>query len=388
MKQALTGNEAMTLAMKQTKPDVVTGFPITPVSDILQIFSKYIADGESKAEFVPAESEHSVASILFGSSASGARSFTCTSSQGLELMHEILHIISGTRLPVVIASSSRALSGPINVHGDHSDFFALRGTSWIQLFCQNAQESYDNFIQAVKIAESVSLPIIVSSDGFFTSHNLERVETLADKKVSDFVGQYNPKHSMLDTARPVTIGPLSLPDSFMEIKKSQSDAMIEAKKTAESVAKEFKRISGREYGWFKEHKLQGSDIAIVVMGSTAETAIPVVDRLRKKGIKAGILSLRVFRPFPADELKAALKNLKAIAVLDRSDAFSGQGGPLYDEIKSALYSLDRKPQIINRIFGLGGREIDEKMIENIYLNLDAINKNKKVEEIKYIGLKV
>jgi len=388
MQQALTGNEAMALAMKQSNPDVVTGFPITPVSDILQIFSKYISDGKSDAEFVPAESEHSVASICFGASAAGARAFTCSASQGLELMHEILHIISGTRLPVVVASSSRALSGPINVHGDHSDFMGMRGTSWIQLFSENAQESYDNFIQAVKIAETAMLPAIVSSDGFFTSHNLERVETLGDKNVSDFVGVYSPKYNILNTNKPITIGPLSLPDSFMEIKKSQSEAMIESKKIISKVAQKFKSISGREYNWFKEYKLQGAEIAIVVMGSTAESAIPVVDVLRKKGIKAGILSLRVFRPFPADELMAALKNLNSIAVLDRSDAFSGQGGPLFEEVKSSLYRLNKKPKIINRTFGLGGREIDEEMIGRVFEELQKLVKGKKIDEFGYMGLKI
>lgn len=383
MKLALTGNEAMAVAMKQAKPDVFIGYPITPASDILSTIAKYIASGELDCEFVTAESEHSVASALFGASAAGARAFTCTASQGLALMHEVLHIISGARLPIVIASSSRALSSPINVHGDHQDFMDMRDASFIQIFSENSQDSYDNLLQAIKIAEKVSLPAIVSSDGFITSHNLEAVEILKDDAAYKFVGDFKPRYSLLDIENPVTINPLSLPDSFMEIKKSQSDAMLGSKKVITETAKEFAKISNREYGFFREYKLNDADIAIVVMGSTAETAQSVIDGLRNKNIKAGLLSLRVFRPFPAEEIFAALKNCRAICIMDRTDGYSGNGGPLFVEVAAALQKT--KIKIISRIYGLGGREINEEMIELVFVELQKLLKNKKVKKFDYVG---
>lgn len=384
---ALTGNEAMALAMKQTLPDVFVAYPITPTSDIISVFSKFVADGEVETEFEAPESEHSVASILFGSSSAGARSFTCTSSQGLELMHEILHIIAGARLPVVIASGSRALSSPINVHGDQSDFMGLRGTSLIQIYSENAQECYDNFIQAVRIAESVRLPAIVSADGFYTSHNLESVETLSDNQVSKFVGKYSPEYNILNTKSPITIGPLALPDSYFEIKASQAKAMQDARKKIINVAQSYNKISGREYGFYREYRLSDAEIGIVVMGSTAETAQIIIDKLRKNKVKAGMLSLRVFRPFPAEEIQSALKHLKKIIVLDRSESFSAQGGPLFGEIRSALYGLDSKPDVYSRIYGLGGREMTEEMISGVFNDLQKAVKEQRTKKFGYVGLK-
>ncbi|MBU2595252.1 pyruvate ferredoxin oxidoreductase [Patescibacteria group bacterium] len=385
---ALTGNEAMALAMRQAKPDVFIGYPITPASDILSAIAKYVANGEMEAEFMTPESEHSVASALFGASSAGARSFTCTASQGLALMHEVLHIISGARLPIVISSSSRSLSSPINVHGDHADFMDMRDASFIQIFSENSQDSYDNFLQGVKIAESVRLPAIISSDGFITSHNLEPVEVLKDDEAYDFVGEFKPAYSILDIQNPITINPLSLPDSFMEIKKSQSDAMAFAKKEIIKTAKEYQKLSGREYGFFRPYKLKDAEIAIVVMGSTAETAQSVIDELRKKDVKAGILALRVFRPFPYLKIAEALKNCKAICIMDRSDGFSGHGGPLFVETSAALYDLKNKPKIISRIYGLGGREINEEMIKSVFEDIKKLSENKKVERYGYVGLKI
>lgn len=386
-KIALTGNEAMATAMRQAKPDVFAGYPISPVSDLLVIMAEYIAKGELKAAFVTPESEHSVASICFGAAAAGARTFTCTASQGLALMHEVLHIISGARLPIVIASSSRALSSPINVHGDQSDFMDMRDASFIQIYSENAQQSYDNILQAIRLAETVRLPAIVSSDGFLTSHNLESLEILSDEQASLYIGVYKTPHSILDIKNPITINPLVLPDSFMEVKKTQSDAMREAKKVIPQVAEEYKKISGRDYGFFREYKLDDAEIAIVVMGSTAETAQLVVNKLRNKGVKAGILALRVFRPFPADEISSALSKIKNVCVLDRADAYSGLGGPLFVEVGSALYQKDERPKLLSRVFGLGGREITEEMIKNVFEELIKANEGQKINQFGYIGLK-
>lgn len=378
----------MATAMKQAKPDVFAGYPISPVSEILVAMAGYIIRGELDCELVTPESEHSVASICFGAAAAGARTFTCTASQGLALMHEVLHIISGARLPIVIASSSRALSSPINVHGDQSDFMDMRDASFIQIYCENAQQSYDNILQAVRLAETVRLPAIVSSDGFFTSHNLEGLEILSDKQASLYIGEYKTSPSILDIKNPITINPLVLPDSLMEVKKSQGDAMREAKKMIPEISKNYLEISGREYGFFREYKLNDAEIAIVVMGSTAETAQLVVDRLRHSGVKAGILALRVFRPFPADEIKAALSKCKAVCVLDRADGYSGFGGPLFVETSAALQSLQRTDLcIISRIYGLGGREITEEMIMSVFEELVKLNKNQKVKQYGYVGLK-
>ncbi|MCX6811828.1 MAG: pyruvate ferredoxin oxidoreductase [Candidatus Berkelbacteria bacterium] len=384
---ALTGNEAMAYAMKQSKPDVFCGYPITPTTDILVTLAKYIANGELDCEFVTAESEHSVASILYGASSAGARCFTCTASQGLALMHEVLHIISGARLPIIIGSSSRSLSSPINVHGDHADFMDMRDTSFIQIFSENAQDSYDNFLQGVRIAEEARLPAIISSDGFITSHNLEAVEVLKDEIAYKFIGDYKTPFSILDIKNPITINPLSLPNSFMEIKKSQADAMRQAKKVIPKVALEYEKISGRQYGFFREYCLDDAKVAIVVLGSTAETAQLVIDELRNKGIKAGILALRVFRPFPAKEIMAALSNCKVVCILDRADAYSSLGGPLFVEVASALYKSKSRPILLSRIYGLGGREIDEEMIKNIFEEIIKINKGQKLNEFGYIGLK-
>jgi pyruvate ferredoxin oxidoreductase alpha subunit len=386
-KVALTGNEAMATAMRQARPDVFAAYPISPVSEILVAIAGYIAKGELDCELVTPESEHSVASICFGAAAAGARTFTCTASQGLALMHEVLHIISGARLPIVIASSGRALSSPINVHGDQSDFMDMRDASFIQIYSENSQQSYDNILQAVRIAETVRLPAIVSSDGFLTSHNLESLKVLNDKLAYQFVGEYKTTHSILNIKDPITINPLVLPDSFMEVKKTQSDAMREAKKIIPKVAEEYKKISGRNYGFTREYKLEDAEVALVVMGSTAETAQPIVDKLRKSGIKAGILALRVFRPFPADEISSALSNIKTVCVLDRADSYSGLGGPLFVEVSSALYRQNKRPNLLSRVFGLGGREISEEMIKAVFEELIQAKEGQKINQFGYIGLK-
>lgn len=386
-KVALTGNEAMATAMRQARPDVFAGYPISPVSEILVAMAGYVAKGELNCEFITPESEHSVASVCFGAAAAGARTFTCTASQGLALMHEVLHIISGARLPILIASSGRALSSPINVHGDQSDFMDMRDASFIQIYSENAQQSYDNILQAIKITEEIRLPAIVSSDGFFTSHNLESLEILNDEKANLFVGEHKNPYSILDINHPVTINPLALPDSFMEIKKLQADAMREAKKVIPQVAQEYEKLSGRDYGFFREYKLDDAEIAIVVMGSTAETAQLIVDKLRDKGIKAGILALRVFRPFPAVEISSALSKIKNVCVLDRADSYSGLGGPLFVEVSSALYQLDQRPKLLSRVFGLGGREITEEMIKTVFEELIKANEGQKINQFGYIGLR-
>lgn len=385
---ARTGNEAMAEAMRQINPDVVAAYPITPATEIVQIFASYVADGLVDTEFVPVESEHSAMSACIGSSAAGGRTMTSTSSQGLALMAEMLYIASGLRLPIVLAEVNRALSSPINIHCDHSDTMLVRDSGWMQIFSENAQEAYDNMIQAVKIAETAALPIMVTTDGFIISHGMEGVAILDDKIVQDFIGQKKLGHYLLNTEKPITLGALDLQDYYFEHRRQLAEAMINSKAVILDVAKTFKEKFGRSYGLFESYRLDDADCAIVVMGgSTAGTTKFVVDNLRAKGVKAGVLKLRVFRPFPKEEIASALKNVKAVAVMDRSDALNSHEGPLALEIKAALFDHGIKKDVLSYIFGLGGREIKPEDIESVYRDLGEIIGGKSKPKVTYLGVR-
>ena len=384
---ARTGNEAMAEAMRQIDPDVVAAYPITPATEIVQIFAGYVADGVVKTEFVPVESEHSAMSACIGASAAGGRAMTGTSSQGLALMAEMLHIASGLRLPIVLADVNRALSSPINIHCDHSDTMMIKDAGWIQIFSENAQEGYDNMIQAVRIAEKAKLPTIVTTDGFIISHGMERIEILSDEDVKKFVGEYKPEHYLLNTDNPITIGALDLPDYYFEHRRQTIEAIKDSKAIILDVAGEFGQKFSRTYGLFEKYRLDDAEYAIVVMGSTAGTTKVVVDALREKGLKVGLLKLRVYRPFPKDEVGEALKGLKAIAVMDRSDSMNGCEGPLCLEVKAALYDKGLNKILANYIYGLGGREIRLQDIEGIYRELIDASKGKSIEKINYLGVR-
>ncbi len=384
---ARTGNEAMAEAMRQINPDVVAAYPITPATEVVQIFASYVADGVVKTEFVPVESEHSAMSACIGASAAGGRAMTGTSSQGLALMAEMLYVASGLRLPIVMADVNRALSSPINIHCDHSDTMMVKEAGWIQIFSENAQEGYDNMIQAIRIAEKAKLPTIVTTDGFIISHGMERIELLSDEDVKKFIGEYKPEHYLLNTDNPITIGALDLPDYYFEHRRQAIEAMKNSKDIISGISKEFAQKFGRAYGLFEEYKLSDAEYAIVAMGSTAGTTKVVVDALREKGLKAGLLKLRVFRPFPKSEIADALKNLKAIAVMDRSDSMNGCEGPLCLEVKAALYDKGLNKKLANYVYGLGGREIRTQDIEGIYKELTDSSKGKEIEKISYLGVR-
>ena len=384
---ARTGNEAMAEAMRQINPDVVAAYPITPATEIVQIFAGYVADGLVKTEFVPVESEHSAMSACIGASAAGGRTMTGTSSQGLALMAEMLYIAAGLRLPIVMADVNRALSSPINIHCDHSDTMMVRDAGWIQIFSENAQEGYDNMIPAIKIAETAKLPTIVTTDGFIISHGMERIEILPDEDVKKFIGEYKPGHYLLNVDSPITIGALDLPDYYFEHRRQTAEAMNNSKSIIENIGKEYGEMTGRSYGLFEEYKLEGADCAIVAMGSTAGTAKVVVDDLRAKGLKVGLLKPRVFRPFPQDEIADALKGLKAIAVMDRSDSLNGCEGPLCLEVKTALFDKGLNKIVANYIYGLGGREIGTGDLENVYKKLIDASKGKAIDKITYLGVR-
>lgn len=384
---AKTGNEAMALAMKQINPDVVAAYPITPATEIVQIFSQYVADGEVKTEFVAVESEHSAMSACIGSCAAGARTMTGTSSQGLALMYEMIYIAAGLRLPIVMADVNRALAAPINIHCDHSDTMGCRDAGWIHIFSENAQEAYDSMIQAMRIAEhkDVRLPVMVTTDGFIISHGMERIDTLPDADVQSFIGKYDPMMHLLDIKKPFTVGAINLTDYYFEHRRAMVDAQNNALKVIKEVGAEFGKKFDTNYGLVEKYQLDDAEVAIVALGSTCGTAKVVIDKLRKQGVKAGLLKIRVFRPFPAEEIARALENIKTVAVLDRSDSIGSFGGPVFTEVRSALYGSAKKPQISGVVYGLGGREIDMEQIEGLFLDLKA--GKVKADAVSYLGVR-
>ena len=386
----LTGDQAAAEAMRQIEPDVVAAYPITPQTEIVMNFSQFVADGRVKTEMIPVESEHSAMSACVGAASAGARTMTATSANGLALMWEIVYIAASTRLPIVMPVVNRALSAPINIHCDHSDTMGARDSGWLQVYCENAQEVYETIISAVRIAEhpGILLPIMVCQDGFITSHAVEGLEIFDDQRVKSFIGEYSPRFSLLDTDKPVTVGPLDLQDYYFEHKRQQSEAMDKALSIIPEVLAKFNKSFDRNYGLVESYKLDDAEVAMVVMSSTAGTAKVAVDNLRAKGLKVGLLRPRFFRPFPKKAIVQALSKLKAVSVLDRSESFSTQGGPLFVEIKSALYESGRRPLLNNHIFGLGGRDIGIDEIEGVFKDLIKTAKNDKVERlVNYLGVR-
>jgi pyruvate ferredoxin oxidoreductase alpha subunit len=390
IRERLSGNEAIAVAMRQINPDVVAAFPITPSTEIPQYFSQFVSNGAVETEFVAVESEHSAMSACIGAQAAGGRTMTATSANGLALMWEMLYIAAASRLPVTMACVNRSLSGPLNIHNDHSDSMGARDSGWIQLYSENNQEAYDNFIQAVRIGEhsDVVLPVMVCQDGFITSHAVENLELLEDDKVKAFVGEYKPEHYLLNSKNPIAVGPLDLPNYFFEHRRQQAQAMMNSKNVILEVAKEFEKLTGRKYELFEKYMLDDADIAMVIINSTAGTAKTVVDELRGKGIKAGLLKIRVFRPFPAEEIAEALKHVKALAVMDKAEGFSAVGGPLFADIKAALYGTADGIKVINYIYGLGGRDVKADNIEFVYNELQNILKTGQIgETYRYVGVR-
>ncbi|MGQ9460135.1 MAG: transketolase C-terminal domain-containing protein [Candidatus Bathyarchaeaceae archaeon] len=399
---ALNGDEAVAYAVKQSDVDIVAAYPITPQTIIVERFSEYVANGEVETEFVCVESEHSALTACLTAATTGARAFTATASAGLALMHEILYVTSGCRAPVVMAVVNRALSAPINIHCDHSDSMVERDCGWIQIYVENSQEAYDSIIQAFKIAENpeLLLPVMVGLDGFTLSHTLENVQVLPDDLVKKFVGTRrfplvtNHEGKMvpfkLDPQNPVTMGPLDLYDYYFEHKRQQEEAMAKAPKIIQQVHEEYAKISGRCYGdsLTEPYYLEDAEIAIVCVGSTSGTVKTVVNELRSKGMKAGLLRLRTFRPLPVKEITKALENVKAVAVMDRSLSFGGHGGAVFHEIRHILYDAPTHPYIVNYIYGLGGRDTHPNLIHKIYRDLQQILETQRIKEtVQFIGLR-
>ena len=390
IRERLSGNEAAAIAMKQINPDVVAAFPITPSTEIPQYFSTFVSNGQVDTEFVAVESEHSAMSACIGAESAGARAMTATSANGLSLMWEMIYIASSLRLPMVMSLVNRAVSGPLNIHNDHSDAMGVRDSGWIMLFSENNQEAYDNLLMAHRIAEhkDVQLPLMVCQDGFITSHSIENIELLEDDIVKKFVGTYKPEHYLLNDKEPIAVGPLDVQSYLFEHKYQQAEAMRNAKKVILDVANEFEKITGRKYSFFEEYKLDDAEIAIVCMNSTAGTTKYVVDNLRAKGIKAGLLKVRVFRPFPAEEIANALAHVKAVAVLDKSESLNAAGGALFEDVTSAMYVNKKQVPMVNYIYGIGGRDTTSNDIESVYSDLEKIANGEKITDpYRYLGLR-
>ena len=395
----LNGDEAAAYAIKQVNPDVVAAYPITPQTIIVERFSEYVADGLVDTEFIAVESEHSAMSCCIGAAAAGARAFTATAANGLALMWEMLYIAASLRLPIVMAVVNRAMSAPINIHNDHSDSMGARDSGWIQIYCENSQEVYDTCIEAWRIGEhlDVQLPVMVCLDGFTLSHTMENVLTLSDEAVRDFVGErpyikveghLGEAEFRLDPEKPLTMGPLDLYDFYFEHKMHQVEAMKEALKAIPEIDEEYAEISGREYRLLHPYMMEDAEVALIGLGSTMGTVRYVVDRMRKRGLKVGMVRMRVFRPFPTEELLELLKDVEVVGVLDKAMSFGAPGGPLYEELRTIFYDVDENPIIVDYIYGLGGRDTPPHLIEEAYEGLlEVKRRGEAVEKLRFLGVR-
>lgn len=390
IRERLSGNEAAAIAMKQINPDVVAAFPITPSTEIPQYFSTFVSNGTVDTEFVAVESEHSAMSACVGAEAAGARAMTATSANGLSYMWEMIYIASSLRLPIVMSLVNRAVSGPLNIHNDHSDAMGVRDAGWIMLFSENNQEAYDNLIMAHRIAENkdVLLPLMVCQDGFITSHSIENIELIEDDRVKEFVGTYKPEHYLLNDKEPIAVGPLDVQSYLFEHKYQQAEAMRNAKKVILEVSKDFEKMTGRKYSFFEEYRMDDAEIAVVCMNSTAGTTKTVVDELREKGIKAGMVKVRVFRPFPAEEIAEALENLKAVAIMDKADSLNAMGGALYEDVISSMYTAKKQVPAVSYVYGIGGRDTTSNNIHEVFDYLAQVAKTGEIDNpYRYVGLR-
>ncbi|MBS7623575.1 pyruvate ferredoxin oxidoreductase [Candidatus Bathyarchaeota archaeon] len=378
---AYTGNEAVAYAAKQCNVDVVAAYPITPQTIIVERFSDYVANGEVDTKFMYVESEHSAMSACVGASLAGARVFTSTASQGLALMHEVMYLASGLRTPIVMGVVNRALSAPINIHGDHSDMMGSRDCGWIQLFAENAQEAYDLTIQAFKIAEdpAVQLPVAVNLDGYTVSHATENMKSLTDEDVARFLPPRKPIFKV-DPSTPISVGGMALPEYYYEIKRQQEEALRQSRHVVKRVGKEYGDLTGRRYGFMEAYAMEDAQAAVISLGSTCGTVRSVAKRLRAKGKKVGAIKLWMYRPFPAEELISAIKGLKALAVMDRAISFGAPYGALCSDISSSLQNTEVKLKVLNMIYGLGGRDIPPATVERVYRDVLQAARTGKVEE--------
>ena len=389
-KVQMSGNEAVAHALRQINPDVFPMFPITPSTEIPQYFANYVSNGLVDTEFITVESEHSSMSAAIGASAAGARALTATSSAGLAFMWEVLGVAASHRVPVVLAAVCRALTGPLNINCDHSDTMGARDSGWIQLYAETNQEAYDNMVMAYRIAEhkDVMLPIMICQDGFITSHAVMNMELLDDDVVKNFVGEYEPEDYLLNPNETYAVGPYAITDYYMESRKAQAHAMENAKQVIKDIAEEFEKISGRKYGLIEEYRMEDAEYAVVIIGSAAGTTKEAIDHMRENGEKVGLIKVRSFRPFPGEEIAASLKKCKAVAIMDRSESFSTNGGPLGAETMQAMYTARCTALTIDIMYGIGGRDVTVDDMINVYDTLKDIAATGETGDVyRYMGLR-
>jgi pyruvate ferredoxin oxidoreductase alpha subunit len=382
----MEGSLAVAEAVKLADTDVVAAYPITPQTHIVERLADMVANGELDAAYIPVESEHSAMSACMGSSAVGARTFTATAGQGLELMHEVLYVVSSLRLPVVMSVANRALSGPLSVWGDHSDVMAVRDTGWIQIFVENAQQAFDNILCAFRIGEHPDslFPVMVHLDGFHLSHVVEPLYLLDQEVVDRFLPKYEHPYA-LNPDKPVTMGAFAVPAYYTEAKKSQDEALRDSKKVILQTWSEFGELSGRNYHPIETYETEDADVLLVMMGSFSETAMIAVDELRKQGKKVGLVRFRLWRPFPLDELLQATEKASTVIVLDRCLSYGTYVGPVCTEVRAALSAQDKKPDVVGFTGGLGGRDITVAQFMNmIDRGVEAAKRGK--DQIEIIGV--
>ena len=363
MKKIMVGNHAVSWGVMLARAEVISAYPITPQTTIVEELSVLCGDGRLKAKFIPVESEHSAMACCVGASAAGVRTFTATSGQGLALMHEMLHWASGARLPIVMANVNRALGSPWNIWGEQTDSLSQRDTGWLQLYCESNQEVLDTTIQAFKIAEEIHLPIMLNLDAFFLSHTAEPVEIPEQKGVDDFLPRYQPEFR-LDPKKPYSFGCLTPPEYFMEFRYKIQQSMLQGKEVSRRVDEEFGQSFGRKYGLIEAYRCDGADLILVTSGAIASTARVVVDAWRQKGRKIGMVKVRLFRPFPQEELYAVLRDAEKVAVVDRNISF-GVGGIFAHELSAAFCSQKIRPPIFSYIAGLGGRDVTPQVLNDV-----------------------
>jgi pyruvate ferredoxin oxidoreductase alpha subunit len=363
----MSGSEAIAKAAIQSNIDFISAYPITPQTIIVERLSDLVATGETKASFVNVESEHSAMSACVGASLAGGRAFTATSSQGLALMHEVLYLASGLRCPIVMGVANRALSAPINIHGDHSDMMGSRDSGWIQLYVENAQEAYDWVPQAYRIAEDerVALPFAICMDGYVITHSVEPIALIDQETTNKFLP---PRQAplKLDTEHPITFGTLTLPDYYSEFKRQQEEAMRNVPEVFAEVTREFGDLVGRRYSSLVPYALEDAKVAIVSLGSASGTIRWVAKNLRKKGLPVGALKIASYRPFPHEEVARLLENLDVVIVLERALSLGSHTGPLASDIVCSLYNRPGQPKVLDIVAGLGGRDLSPESIEKIF----------------------
>ena len=381
-------SRAIAIAAKLANVDVVSAYPITPQTHIVEDIAELVADGELDAAYIPVESEHSAMSACLGASAVGARTFTATAGQGLELMHEVLYIASSMRLPVVMAVANRALSAPLSIWGDHSDVMAVRDTGWIQIFAANGQESFDSVLCAFRIAEDrrVLLPVMVHLDGFYLTHMVEPICILEQSKVDKFLPPYE-YPLPLDPNKPITMGAFASPNIYTETKKAQQANLTAAKEVILQCWREFGNFFGRYYSPVEGYRCEKAKVLLLVMGSLSETAMSAIDTLRDEGKEVGLIKLRLWRPFPFDEIRRAVRDAEVLIILDRALSFGGPAGPVCSEIRSALYNEDKKPKVISFVGGLGGRDISPDGFKEIINRGVEISQTGSEQEFEMFGVR-